>query len=174
MENASSNLKSHILQYGIVLGGISVVFNLMLFFLDMHYTQEPAVQWINYFISISVTVLAIYNLRASKEGFMSLSEAVKLGMGVAVISGLIAIVYTYILINFLDPDTIEKTLEVTQNKILEENPEFSQEQLDGMKEMQRKFSGIGFLSAIILVFSLFFGFIISLITGLILRRNRPE
>lgn len=105
---------------------------------------------------------------------MSLGEALKLGMGVAVISGLIAIVYTYVLINFLDPDTIEKTLEVTQNKILEENPEFSQEQLDGMKEMQRKFSGIGFLSAIILVFSLFFGFIISLITGLILRRNRPE
>ena len=174
MENASSNLKSHILQYGIVLGGISVVFNLMLFYLDMHYTQEPSVQWINYFISISVTVLAIYNLRASNQGFMSLSEALKLGMGVAVISGLIAIVYTYILINFLDPDTIEKTLEVTQNKILEENPEFSQEQLDGMKEMQRKFSGIGFLSAIILVFSLFFGFIISLITGLILRRNRPE
>ena len=174
MEKASSNLKSHILQYGIVLGGISVVFNLMLFYLDMHYTQEPSVQWINYFISISVTVLAIYNLRASNQGFMSLSEALKLGMGVAVISGLIAIVYTYILINFLDPDTIEKTLEVTQNKILEENPEFSQEQLDGMKEMQRKFSGIGFLSAIILVFSLFFGFIISLITGLILRRNRPE
>ena len=174
MENASSNLKSHILQYGIVLGGISVVFNLMLFYLDMHYTQEPSVQWINYFISISVTVLAIYNLRASNQGFMSLSEALKLGMGVAVISGLIAIVYTYVLINFLDPDTIEKTLEVTQNKILEENPEFSQEQLDGMKEMQRKFSGIGFLSAIILVFSLFFGFIISLITGLILRRNRPE
>ena len=81
MENATSTLKSHILQYGILLGGISVVFNLMLFFLDMHYTQEPAVQWVNWGITISVIVLGIYNFRSSNEGFLSLGEALKLGLG---------------------------------------------------------------------------------------------
>ena len=174
MENATSTLKSHILQYGILLGGLSVVFNLMLFFLDMHYTQEPAVQWVNWGITISVIVLGIYNFRSSNEGFLSLGEALKLGLGVSLIAALIAIVYTFVLLNFLDPDTIQKTLEVTQNKIIEENPEMSQEQLDQIIEMQKNFSGFGAISTIVLIFSLLFGFVVSLIGGLILKRNRPE
>lgn len=174
MENSSSTLKSHILQYGILLGGISVVFALMLFFLDMHYTQESAVNWINWAITITILLMAIYSFRKSNDGFLSLSEALKLGLGISVISALVAIVYTFILINFLDPDTIEKTIEVTQNEMLDENPEMSQEQIDMAKEMQLKFSSIGVISTMILIFSLVFGFIVSLISGLILKRNRPE
>ena len=174
MENNSSTLKSNILRYGFLLGAISVVFALMLFFLDMHYTQESAVNWINWAIIITVLILAIYSYRKTNDGFLSLSEALKLGLGISVISALIAIIYTYILVNFLDPDTIEKTIEVTQNKMLDENPEMSQEQIDLAKEMQLKFSSIGVISTMILIFSLVFGFIVSLITGLILKRNRPE
>lgn len=174
MENNSSTLKSNILQYGFLLGGISVVFALMLFFLDMHYTQESAVNWINWAITITVLILAIYSYRKTNDGFLSLSEALKLGLGISVISALIAIIYTYILVNFLDPDTIEKTIEVTQNKMLDENPEMTQEQIDLAKEMQLKLSSIYVISTMILIFSLVFGFIVSLITGLILKRNRPE
>ncbi len=174
MENNASTLKEHILQYGILLGGISVIFALMLFFLDMHYTQESAVNWINWAITIAVLVLGIYNYRGANEGYLSLSEALKLGLGISVISALIAIVYTFVLINFLDPDTIEKTIEITQNKMLDENPELTEEQIAQAKEMQLKFSGIGVISTMILIFSLFFGFVVSLISGLILKRNRPE
>ena len=140
----------------------------------MHYTQESAAQWVNWFITISVTVLGIYNFRSSNEGFLGLGDALKLGLGIGVIAALIAIAYTFVLLNYLDPDTIEKTMEITQNKLLDENPEMSQEQLDQIIEMQKKFSGIGVISTVILVMSLVFGFIISLITGLILKRNRPE
>ena len=118
--------------------------------------------------------MAIYSYRKTNDGFLSLGEALKLGLGISVISALIAIIYTYILVNFLDPDTIEKTFEVTQNKMLDENPEMTQEQIDLAKEMQLKFSSIGVISTMILIFSLVFGFIVSLITGLILKRNRPE
>ncbi len=174
MENNSSPLKSHIIQYGLLLGGISVVFSLMLYFLDMHYTQESAVNWINWFITIAVIVLAIISYRKSNEGFLSLSEALKLGLGISVIGALIAIAYTYVLVNFLDPDTIEKTLEISQNKMLDEYPEMTQEQIEQAKEMQRKFSSTGVISTMIMVFSLVFGFVFSLISGLILKRNRPE
>ena len=174
MENNTTTLKSHILQYGLLLSGISVVFALMLFFLDMHYTQESAVNWINWFIMVAVIALGIFNFRNTNDGFLTLSQALKLGLGISVISALVAIAYTFVLINFLDPDTIEKTLEIGQNKMLDEYPEMTQEQIDQAIEMQRKFSGFGVISTMILIFSLFFGFIVSLITGLILKRNRPE
>jgi hypothetical protein len=140
----------------------------------MHYTQESAVNWINWAITITVLVLGIYSYKKTNDGFLTLSEALKLGLGISVISALIAIVYTYVLITFLDPETIEKTIEVTQNKMLDQNPEMSQEQIDAAKEMQLKFSSIGVISTMILIFSLFLGFVVSLISGLILKRNRPE
>ena len=43
MENQQGSLKTTMITYGLILGGISVVFQLMLFFLDMHYQQPPAV-----------------------------------------------------------------------------------------------------------------------------------
>jgi len=140
----------------------------------MHYTQESAVNWINWFITIAVIVLTIISYRKSNEGFLSLSEALKLGLGISVIGALIAIAYTYVLVNFLDPDTIEKTLEISQNKMLDEYPEMTQEQIEQAKEMQRIFSSTGVISTMIMVFSLVFGFVVSLISGLILKRNRPE
>ena len=80
MENNSSTLKSNILQYGFLLWGISVVFALMLFFLDMHYTQESSVGIISIIITIAVIVLGQYNFRKDNNGFLSFGEALKLGV----------------------------------------------------------------------------------------------
>ena len=174
MEDQKSTIKSTILQYGILLGVISVTFNLMLYFLDMHYTQERSVGIISFIILIAVVSLAQYNFRKENEGFLSLSEGLKIGLGASLIAGLIGIVYQFILVTIIDPDTISKILEIGQNKILDTNPEMSQEQLDQIMSMQRKFTTPGMMAAFGIIFSLFFGFIVSLISGLILKRSRPE
>jgi hypothetical protein len=41
-------------------------------------------------------------------------------------------------------------------------------------EMSKKFSGIGMISAIIVIMSLFFGFIVSLIAGLVMKKTQEE
>ena len=56
MENENLEIKKYILTYGGLLGGISIVFGLMLFFLDMHYQQETSVTVVN--------VIAIERLHA--------------------------------------------------------------------------------------------------------------
>ena len=58
MENQNLEIKKYILTYGSLLGGISVVFGLMLFFFDMHYQQETSVNVVNSLISISVIGVA--------------------------------------------------------------------------------------------------------------------
>jgi len=58
--------------------------------------------------------------------------------------------------------------------MLQSNPEMSVEQVDGMIEMQKKFSSPAIRSAFGLIFGLFFGFVVSLIGGLIVKRSRPE
>lgn len=165
---------SYMIKFGGILGGISVIFALMLFTLDMHYGQEPLVNYVNYAISIGVIVLGIYTFRKDNEGFLSLSQAIKLGLGISLISAIIALVYTGLLMNVIEPTYMETVSELTKIKIIDENPEMTQEQLNAALDMMEKFQGFGVIAAFILIFSLFFGFLTSLVAGLILKKARPE
>ena len=95
-----------------------------------------------------------------------------MGMGVFLISAFYVSVYTIILINFLDPETLTKSLEVTEMKILEQNPEISEDQLDQILSFQEKFSTPFVIVTVLIIFSLISGFFSSLILGLILKKSR--
>ena len=174
MENPTQSLTYYMLKFGGLLGGVSVIFALMLFSLDMHYGQEDAVNYVNYAITISVIVLGIHTFRKDNDGYLGLSEAIKLGMGISLVSAIIAVCYTALLMYVLEPGYMAKVMEFTKEKMIDENPEMSQEQLQISLDMMEKFQGIGVIAAFILIFSLFFGFLTSLVTGLILKRSRPE
>ena len=174
MENQSLSLQPYMLKFGGLLGGISVIFALMLFFLDMHYGQEPAVNYINYAITITVIVLGLYSYRKENDGYINLGESLKLGLGISLVSAVISILYTALLFYVLEPDFMVKSLEMAKTKMIDENPEMTQEQINMSIEMMEKFSGMGTITVVILIFSLFFGFVTSLVSGLILKRARPE
>jgi len=160
--------------YGLMLGGISIVFNLMLFFLKMHYEQSIAVGIVSVVIMIGVLLFAFIEYKKSNEGFISLSEAIKIGLGISLISAILGIVYAFILTEFLDPGMMEKVLDLQMEKIRASNPEMSQEGLDTTRSMSEKFSSPLIRSAFQLIFALFIGFIISLIGGLIVKKSRLE
>ncbi|PTL98562.1 MAG: hypothetical protein DA394_08870 [Candidatus Arcticimaribacter sp.] len=61
MEDQNLELKKYILQYGALLGGISVVFGLMLFSLDMHYQNETSTTIVSIAITIGVITFAQYS-----------------------------------------------------------------------------------------------------------------
>ena len=54
--------------------------------------------------------------------------------------------------------------------MLQENPEISLENVNKIFDMQKEFSGPLVTSGFIIIFNLFFGFIISLVVGLILKK----
>jgi preprotein translocase subunit YajC len=146
----------------------------MLFFLDMHYKNDSTAGIVSLVIMIGILLYAFIQFKKQNEGYLSLSEALKIGLGVSLVSSLIGIVYTVILMNFLDPDTMKKSLELSMETMRIQNPEMPQEQLDMARSMQEKMSSPLILSAIQIIFALFIGFIISLIGGLIVKKSRPE
>ena len=174
MENQQSSIKSIMIIYGLILGGISVVFQLMLFFLDIHYQQQPAVGIVSIVIMIGLLVYAFIQYKKENEGFLSLSEALKIGLGISLISAIIGIVYSIVLTEVLDPATMQKTLDFQFETMRAENPEMTQDQIEMARDMSQKFSGPLIRSAFQLICALFFGFIISLIGGLIVKKSRPE
>ena len=103
-------------------------------------------------IFIIIVFWAIRDFKINNNGYISLSEALKTGVGTSLISALILSIYTIILIQYLDPI----------------------ENVNKMFDMQKEFSGPFIISGFIIIFNLFFGFIISLIVGLILKKSQPE
>ena len=123
---------------------------------------------------IIITRLLLPYFKKNNNGYISLSEALKTGVGTSIISALILSIYTIILIQYLDPEFLDKSTEYQKQKLLQENPEISIENVDKMFDMQKEFSGPFIISGFIIIFNLFFGFIISLIVGLILKKSQPE
>ncbi|MCL7754325.1 DUF4199 domain-containing protein [Polaribacter sp. Z022] len=171
MENQASS-KSIILNYGLYLGVISTIIHLVLFASG----SLIELQWVQSLGGfIAMTALIILGIKKYKEGnggFISWGQGVKIGMGITMISAIIAIVYTLIFMNFIDPTFQQQAMEVQQQAWLDAG--MSEEQIEGATEMAAKFQSPGILSAMILAMSAFLGFVISAIVAAIMKKSEEE
>ena len=174
MENSPLKTSTYALRYGLLLGLISVVFGVMILMLEMHYQQDQKIGIVSLAINLILIILGLVAFKKANGGYISLAQALKTGLGIALIAGIIAVTYQLILVTVLDPDTIQKTIDFQMEKIRMEQPELPAETLDQIESMQRKFTSPWMMVAIGLVFSLFIGFVFSLIGGLIIKKSRPE
>ena len=174
MKNSPPKISDYSLQYGTLQGLIAIAFSFMLFILDQHYQGGTAVNLVNLAIAISVIYLAQIAYKKKNEGYISLSESIKIGLGISLVSGILSILFFLLLSNVLDPEMMDKTLLLVEDRMIESNPKITQQEIDNIIEMTKKFSGPGTSSMFIIIFSLFFGFIISLITGLVIKKTKTE
>jgi hypothetical protein len=68
---------------------------------------------------------------------------------------------------------LEKGMEVAREKMLD-NPNLSEDQIDAQMEIAKKFSGPGMIVAIGLLWTLFLGFVISLLGSAIMQKKENE
>lgn len=174
MKNQNITPAKVALSFGVLLGGVSVIFGLILYALEMHYQNDKTTSLIGYSFLIGIIILGMVYFRQNNNGFLMLSDALKTGVGIALISSLIVSLYTIVLTQYVDPEFLDKAIEFQKQKILLDNPEISVENINKMFDPQKENSGPFIISGFIIIFNLFFGFIISLIVGLILKKTQPE
>ena len=75
--------------------------------------------------------------------------------------------------NFIEPNYFADYIEFQREAAIEANPDIPIEQLDQGLEFSKPFMNTGFFIGVQLILALFFGFIISLIGGLIMRKENP-
>ena len=174
MSDQKSILKSTILQYGLIYGGISVAFSIMLFLLDMHYQGGSLQQWTGLLIMVGSITAGQLAFRKLNDGYLDLSEAMKTGLGVTMVGIIIALLYGWFQAIVLDPNQIEKATEFALSQLIEQNPEMTDEMISVSKEWIEWGSSPAISTALALGFGLIFGGIVSLVTGLIVKKSRPN
>ncbi len=173
MENQQATAKKFVLNYGVMLGIISVIYGVIMYVTNVYLDPSITYGIISYLIVIVLVTLAIKAFKAENGGFLSLSEALKVGIGVAVIGGIIAAIWTFALTTYIEPNLMNDVMETTREKMIEAQPDMSEAQIDAAMGMTSKLSSPPIAFALSLVGNLFFGLIISLIVGLIMKNKNP-
>jgi hypothetical protein len=169
MEQKSS--KSLILTYGMLLGTLSILMSVIKYVFSGNILEKSVVESIiGILITIVLVVVPIVVFKKENNSNLSLSQSLKIGMGVSAIAGVIGLIYFFVFANYIETDLFEKLTELQMKEALKANPSMSAEQLQKGMDMAKNFIAPMFYT-MLLISSLFFGFLTSLITGLALRKQ---
>ena len=174
MENQQKTSKRSIMiNYGLLLGFLSILVSVTNYAIGNIYEPLWSIQVIGILLMIALIILGIKKLKESNEGLLSLGEALKTGIGIALVSVLLFMVYFYVFAKFIEPEFVNRTTELNLAKVLEQRPDTPQEALDMQEKMTKNYF-FAFAFGFILVFNLFIGFVVSLIAGLVMKKTDEE
>lgn len=172
MENQPITTKKIALNYGAILGVASILLSVILYVLNMHMEQNFVTGLIGIIIIGVVVVMGISKFKKANGNVLSLGKALKTGLGIAAIGGLIAVIYTLIFMFVIEPDYMAQMGDIQREAMLEQNPNMTQEQLDAAEQWMSMFSSPWMISIMSMIYTLFIGFIVSLVAGLIMKNDK--
>ena len=169
MEQIST--KQYMINYGLMTSVVLLTFSLMLFFLDAHYEQDTVVQITNSVITFAGITLGCLAYKKANDNNIQASTVRKMGTGMSLIIALVSIFYTLFLTNVMEPDFMDKVLEISYNQTMQDYPEA----LNGMDlnkfiENSKPFTFLTY--PMILIFTLLFGFLYSVVLGLFIKTKK--
>lgn len=117
-------------------------------------------------------VLAHKSFKNMNGGFMSYGQGLSIGTIVSGVTGALSGIFSYIYMSFIDPDYMNRVMEITRSRMEEKG--LDDAQIDQSMAMVSKFSGGPLTIVFGILGALLFGFIISLIISAFTKHTRPE
>ena len=173
MENQTTTPKQIMINYGLLLAFVGIIISLINFSFGNIYKPHWSVQVVSTLALVAFIIFGIKKLKETNENLLTLGEAIKTGIGITFVAAIISIIYFYVFAKFIEPNFVHNIIEVQRQTMLDRMPNISDEMLTKQAEMTQKYFYI-FTFGGILFFNLFLGFVISLITGLIMKKTDEE
>jgi len=172
MKSKSIPMKKYIITYGVLFGIMTIIFSLFTY-LTGNYTKQNL---FHVAALLSITALCItigmIMFKKNNDHYISLVEALKIGIGIAVLGGLLAVLWRILLINVIDPEIITQLEDKQIKLIAETSNDFTQENIDRKIAITQKYTSPLIQIGAAIAENLFLGFLFGLIGGLIIRKKR--
>ncbi|HSP40019.1 MAG TPA: DUF4199 domain-containing protein [Gillisia sp.] len=173
METAKTEAKKFILNYGVLLGILSILLGVITYVTNAHLEPSLITTIVSFAVLIVVIILGIKAFKSENAGYLTLGESLKIGVGIALIGSIFSAIWMLILMNFLEPAYMAQMAEIQREAMIEANPTMTDQQINAGMEMAAKFSSPWISIAFIIVGGMFMGLIISLIAGLVMKKENP-
>ena len=171
MEN-QANSKSFMVNNGVFLGITSVLVSVIVYATGNHLTQHWSISLISIALVIGFVLYGIKQFKQANGGFMSWGQGVKIGVGIAVLAGLIGAIYQYVFMTIIEPDFMTQMMEIQNQKFSDGG--MTEEQIEAANEMGKSFRSPLMIMAVSIIGSAILGFIISAITSAIMKKTEEE
>ena len=175
-KDSKAVMKKIIVNNGAALGVISILFSVISYVMGNQFQPHWSVQTIGFLTFIYFIISGVNTYKKENEGYLKLGEALKIGLGISLISAIIGGLYFVIFTQFIETNYFVEYTEWQRDVVLESRPNATEaeiKQIDLGMEMQKPFMNTGVFTAVQLMIGLFLGFIISLIGGLFMKKENP-
>jgi hypothetical protein len=172
------SLLNHALKWGFICGAVTIVFTVLLYVIDYSLMVQIKFALIGLVIGLGLVSYAGIEYRKAVGGFLPFGKAWQVSFITFAVSGLIYVLFNMLLYFVIDPELPSKLVDaaVENQRAMMENFGAPADQIDGELEKARgrtenqfKFGGMLMGYGI----SLIIYTVLSLITGLIARKNPP-
>ncbi|MDB5228545.1 MAG: hypothetical protein JWN78_2738 [Bacteroidota bacterium] len=168
-ESGNPDTKPYTLKFGIIGGFASVIVSLILYFTNMQFAS-----WAKWLSTLILFIIIILGLKAIANGnrnkIIPFGTLFGAGMKITLIITIISVIYFVIYMNFIETDFIAKILDASRQQMAEKG--LSEEQIDRAVEMSSKFMSPWLMIVFMVIGSLIFGAIASLIGAAIYKKEK--
>ncbi|MBW1295745.1 DUF4199 domain-containing protein [Aquimarina litoralis] len=172
MKSKSIPIKKYVIQYGFLLGLSIIIYSLVNYSTGNYTTKSVFHYSILFLITLFSIVIGLISFKRKNNYFISLSEALKIGIGITVLGGFMVTFWEIIVLKVIDPEIITQFEDRQIKKIAETSKDFSQENIERKIAIIQKFTSPWIMIIKGLVEDIIVGFFLSFITGLIIRKKR--
>ena len=167
-----ANSKSIILNYGLYLGVIGVIVHLTLWTTGHIIELQSLNSILNIGTMIAFIIFGIKKFKTLNSSFITWGEAVKIGLGIVMVSAVISVIYTLLFTTVIAPDFQELAMKAQEQKWLDAG--LSEGEVENATQMAKKFQSPGIISAMILAMSAFLGFVVSAIIAALMKKTAQQ
>ncbi|GLB52298.1 hypothetical protein NBRC110019_13370 [Neptunitalea chrysea] len=162
------------LSNGIVIGLITVVASVVLYTIGEIKTLGWVANILWFIAMITFIILGILKFKKKNEGYLSLGDALKIGVGAAAIAAVISSIYQVLFMLVIDPALYQQLIDDQVLKTMNGNPSMTKEQIKTTRSAIEFMSSPLMIAAMGILWYCFMGFIISLISGLAMKKTEDS
>ncbi|MDL5050147.1 DUF4199 domain-containing protein [Oscillatoria amoena NRMC-F 0135] len=176
---SAPTLVNHATRWGTILAGVTVILVMLIYAID--YTLMAGFTFIILatLLGLGMVIYAGINYRNQVGGYMPFGKAYLHGLAVFAVAGLISTAFNFLLYFVIDPDLAGNMVDaiIANTEKTMENwgapPDSIDQTIDKMRDdMPQNFTAFGLIKGYFT--GLIWYIILSLITGLIVKKNQPE
>jgi hypothetical protein len=174
MDTQRSSTSIILLKWGAIGGLLSFIFTLITKYSGLEDDFSETLGWVTTIvtlvINVTILVLALREVRAENDGFMSYGQGLGASALLGAIWGLIAGAFNYIYLQFIDNGVVQKQLDLARERLEEQG--LTNSQIEDAEKITKMMMGPGVQFVIIVFVTTLFMFILGLIVSGVLKRGK--
>ncbi len=167
MNDQNLSIKPYAQRFGLIFGGAQILILLLVF--AFNYTQNFGISILNLVTNIFIVFYAIHLYKIDNGAQLSFSTALKIGLAVGAIGGVLYAIYNYIHYSYIQPEFIEAMKEesITAIEAEIERQSMKPKEAEVAKSVALIFTSPFAISTMAIISIMLKTFFISLFVGLI-------